>query len=66
MRVFDDQPAHRARQLFPNGRAGWPIWLHHEHQDLHWQVLEVIEPESGCARLTDTDRHVLKARGPFA
>ena len=48
------------------GTAGWPVWVHHAHRDLHWRVLEVIEPRIPAATPGRTDRYILWVHGPFA
>jgi len=48
------------------GISGWPTWVHHEHREMHWHVLEIIEPDTAGASPASTDRYILLVQGPFA
>jgi hypothetical protein len=48
------------------GISGWPTWVHHEHREMHWHVLEIIEPDTAAASPASTDRYILLVQGPFA
>jgi hypothetical protein len=48
------------------GRSGWPTWVHHKQRQMHWHVLEIIEPGTAAASPAGTDRYILLVDGPFA
>ena len=48
------------------GISGWPTWVHHEGREMHWHVLEIIEPGTAKASPARTDRYILLVQGPFA
>jgi hypothetical protein len=48
------------------GISGWPTWVHHEHREMHWHILEIIEPDIAEATPARTDRYILLVDGPFA
>ena len=48
------------------GISGWPTWVHHEGREMHWHVLEIIEPDIAEATPARTDRYILLVDGPFA
>ena len=48
------------------GTSGWPTWVHHARRELHWRVLEIIEPRTAPASPAVTGRYILRVQGPFA
>ena len=48
------------------GISGWPTWVHHEGREMHWHVLEIIEPDTAEASPARTDAYILLVQGPFA
>ena len=50
-------------EVLTYGISGWPTWVHHEQREMHWHVLEIIEPDTATA---GTDAYVLLVQGPFA
>ena len=55
-----------AEAVLTYGISGWPTWVHHEGREMHWHVLEIIEPDIAEAAPARTDRHILLVDGPFA
>jgi hypothetical protein len=64
--VFDNRLLRVAEVVLRFGRSGWPVWVHHEHRELHWRVLEIIEPTTKPASPAGTGRYILLVDGPFA
>ena len=48
------------------GISGWPTWVHHEHREMHWRVLEIVEPDTAKASPATTDGYILLVAGPYA
>jgi hypothetical protein len=48
------------------GISGWPTWVHHEQREMHWHILEIIEPDIAKASPVRADRYILLVQGPFA
>ena len=48
------------------GISGWPAWVHHEGREMHWHILEIIEPDTANASPARTARYVLPVQGPYA
>jgi len=40
--------------------------VHHEHREMHWRVLEIIEPDTAKASPAATDVYILLVAGPYA
>jgi hypothetical protein len=55
-----------AEAVLTYGTSGWPRWVHHEGREMHWHVLEIIEPDISEAGPARTDAYVLLVQGPFA
>jgi hypothetical protein len=55
-----------AEAVLTYGISGWPTWVHHEGREMHWHVLEIIEPDIAEAAPARTDRYILLVDGPFA
>src|SRR5436190_1289378 len=48
------------------GIRGWPTRVHHEGREMHWRVLEIIEPDTAKASPATTDTYILLVAGPYA
>jgi hypothetical protein len=65
-RAFDNRPTDGVEAVLTYVISGWPTWVHHEGREMHWHVLEIIEPDTGEATPARTDRYILLVDGPFA
>jgi hypothetical protein len=64
--MFDNRSMDGVEVVLTHGISGWPTWVHHEHREMHWHVLEIIEPDTAAASPASTDRYILLVQGPFA
>jgi hypothetical protein len=65
-RAFDNRSMGGVEAVLTYGISGWPTWVHHEQREMHWHVLEIIEPDTANAGPARTDSYVLLVQGPFA
>jgi hypothetical protein len=64
--MFDNLSMDGVEAVLTYGISGWPTWVHHEHREMHWHVVEIIEPDTAGASPASTDRYILLVQGPFA
>jgi hypothetical protein len=64
--MFDHHPMNGVEVVLMYGISAWPTRVHHESREMHWHVLEIIEPDTAAVSPARADAYILLVQGPFA